>query len=360
MLALWTEKGLLCGLFRPICTRPAVGTVSGALKNHAKTAGTGHRSQASAAVFAIWSPSTSGGSTHQAIECLRFHMVNMAESGPVSTLKDLKPHLAFFHNSQKNRVNPMHTTVRDEPLAPARVAPKGFTLIELLVVIAIIAILAGMLLPAMAKSKEKAASMSCLNNLHQMGLSMVLYAQDNNGLYPARTSNRRWPTQLFKYYSNLKILQCPTELRQRDRRMHKVANLPNEQPDFAIRAFIINGWNDFFYPNGLGSVDALEGKSMRETGIRFPSDTIVMGEKKIGSDHYYMDLLEGAGNHTDQIERSRHSVPRRRDTQNFPGGGSNYAFADGSSRYLKYKGTMYPLNLWGVAEWARSSKVLSN
>ena len=93
---------------------------------------------------------------------------------------------------------------------------RGFTLIELLVVIAIIAILAAILFPVFARAREKARQTSCLSNLKQSGLAILMYAQDYDERYnlaytAPTTGTMHWPKLLEPYHNNVEIYECPSD-----------------------------------------------------------------------------------------------------------------------------------------------------
>lgn len=95
---------------------------------------------------------------------------------------------------------------------------RGFTLIELLVVIAIIAILAAILFPVFARAREKARQTSCLANIKQISLSMLMYVQDYDEMTPIYRYNLGanprlyWNAVIEPYLKNAQILKCPSRM----------------------------------------------------------------------------------------------------------------------------------------------------
>ena len=104
---------------------------------------------------------------------------------------------------------------------------KGFTLIELLVVIAIIAILAAMLFPVLGQAKHRAWTVQCISNLHQIGMGMKMFADDNNELYPESgtdihwgqidpppdgSGKSSWMEQIYSYTMNTNVYNCPANV----------------------------------------------------------------------------------------------------------------------------------------------------
>lgn len=99
----------------------------------------------------------------------------------------------------------------------------GFTLIELLVVIAIIAILAAILFPVFARARENARRASCLSNLKQIGLGIMMYTQDYDEHLPSSKANnggdvrggirQGWENYTEPYIKSTQVLQCPSDSR---------------------------------------------------------------------------------------------------------------------------------------------------
>ncbi|MBC8137585.1 MAG: DUF1559 domain-containing protein, partial [Fibrella sp.] len=208
---------------------------------------------------------------------------------------------------------------------------RAFTLIELLVVIAIIAILAAILFPVFAQSREKARQTSCLSNEKQVGIAILQYLQDHDDTYMAAdhesTSPYTWFDPLQPYLKNRDVFKCPSL------DINDETGLPATSPLLAnngkeYTAYVING---------------LFSHATEEAKFKTPAEQIIVAEREKNIDAFdYHAWEEEHSEPTPQAEDpeeheewEKDHIAKARHT-----GGANYLFADGHAKWYRFEQTL--------------------
>ena len=225
----------------------------------------------------------------------------------------------------------------------------GFTLIELLVVISIIALLVGILLPALGMARVRGHQITSANNMRQIGLSIHMYQNDHDEWFPRTTHgspdvSTSWIYTLAPYLSDAKQVQHPTDPSKTIWEIGPVRICPRDPKaddrfEHSGTSYILNEWIAVPHFKPFGGIDWASSYNMRSR-INKPTETYVMfvGANRLSAsifaDHTHSRTWNDWPSVTYDISTDRYGANGSPD---FLNGSSNYLFADNHVEEIQAK-----------------------
>ncbi len=240
---------------------------------------------------------------------------------------------------------------------------KGFTLIELLVVIAIIAILAAILFPVFARAREKARQTSCLSNVKELALGVMMYAQDYDETYPcwARwypsrynagdgfgtsvcTSPQSPPLAIYPYVKNMQVYVCPSGAGTTDANGY---GWYDDNWKFPGPASLSYGFASYIFGRNVTSPPI----ATKLAQLKHPATTVMLGDSahmcgNKGSFVWSNLCCDGSWSTSPLDGIGIDGKPVNDDDASRHNGGENYGFADGHAKWVQARTAISISEYW--------------